>query len=125
MDNHNLTIKIISGFYFIILTWLLLRPSAGKGFEFLGITYNDKINHTVAFLGLSLLGSISSFPAKNPFICVIFFTLYGVLTEFLQGYMSIGRTFEFLDILADFTGCVIGVILAEFIMKKLNRSSDN
>jgi VanZ family protein len=51
-----------------------------------------------------------SFPKKNLVIFLIIFTLYGILIEFLQEYMKVGRTFEYSDMLADFIGCLLGMI---------------
>lgn len=33
--------------------------------------------------------------------------LYGVLTELLQGWLTTSRTFDYFDMLADFTGCLL------------------
>ncbi|MDR1876736.1 MAG: VanZ family protein [Flavobacteriaceae bacterium] len=128
LDNHPRIIKIVFGFYFIILTGLLLKsPEDNQSLKLLGSVlglgtgFGDKIVHIITFLGLSLLGR-TSFPKRNPVILILLFTLYGVAIEFLQEYMSTGRTCEFLDMLADFTGCLLGVILAKLLIKKTKSS---
>lgn len=127
-DKYKSKIKYLFFVYFIILTWLLLRKSGGENYvEVFGINlktiYNDKIAHTSAFLLLTILGFLS-YINVSPIKLIFFITLYGVLIEVLQEFMHFGRTFEFFDILADFTGSVLGVVVSGFFIKKVKIKPD-
>ncbi len=121
LAKHTAGIRILFWLYAVTLTWLLLRRSQKKDLELLnidfGFLYNDKIVHTTTFLLLTLLG-IFSFSRTKPIIFVIIFTVYGILIEFLQGYMKLGRTFEYSDMLCDFIGCLIGLTITKIIQVK-------
>lgn len=41
--------------------------------------------------------------------------IYGVAIEFIQAELIEGRSFEILDILADFTGCIIFLLTRPFL----------
>lgn len=115
--------KYLFFLYFIILTWSLLRkPGSGNSVDILGINikaiYNDKVAHFSAFLLLAFL-AILSFTKVKPAYFVIIITIYGVMIEILQKYMKLGRTFDYFDILADFLGTILGLILALFFITKM------
>jgi VanZ family protein len=120
--KNQITINITLYIYFFILTWLLLKPAReNESLKLFSSVYNDKVVHTIAFFGLSLLGI--SVQKKNPILLVAIFTLYGILIELLQDYMKMGRTFEYMDILADFVGCLLGGIVARFLVLKNKKNT--
>lgn len=114
MVKNQPWIRILFCFYALTLTWLLLRKSGKRDLTLLdidfGFLYNDKVTHTFAFLLLTLLG-VYAFPKVKPLFFVVIFTAYGVLIEFLQEYMALGRSFEYTDMLSDFTGCLLALII--------------
>lgn len=112
-------VRIILFLYFGILTWLLLRAPQNevKFFNFFS-QLNDKVVHVISFIGLSFLAKIS-FPKKNQLLIIGTSTLYGILIEFLQEYMKLGRTFEYSDMVADCIGCIFGYYMAKKIIEIL------
>lgn len=112
-------VRIILFLYFGILTWLLLRaPQGNKNLLNYFPHFSDKLIHTLTFLGLVFLAKIS-FPKKNQLLIIGTGTFYGILIEFLQEYMKLGRTFEYSDMVADFIGCIIGYYMAKKIIEIL------
>ena len=113
--EHHKKIRLILIIYFCILTWLLLRaPKGNKEFLKFIPLYNDKLIHMLTFLGLSLLAKIA-YPKKNQCLIIVLGTLYGIIIEFFQEYMKLGRTFEYSDMIADCLGCIIGAFIAKKI----------
>ena len=104
--------------YWAFLTFMLLKPGV-ENFEFPfmfdGI---DKLLHLSIF---TMLGF--TFMAAYPKIKFSFFIqimmIYGMLTEILQDEMHYGRSLEFLDLVAD----MVGVLIGYFIFKKLKHIS--
>ena len=91
--EYHKKIRFILIIYFCILTWLLLRaPKGNKEFLKFMPLYNDKLIHMLTFLGLSLLAKIA-YPKKNQFLIIVLGTLYGIIIEFLQDNIKLGRTF--------------------------------
>lgn len=93
--------------YWAFLTYMLLRPGMENiefPFMFQGI---DKILHLCIF---ALLGF--SFMVAFPKIKFVYFIqvmlIYGLLTEILQDEMNWGRSLEFLDLVADIVGVLVG-----------------
>jgi VanZ family protein len=113
--KHYKKIRIILFLYFCILTWLLLRAPQGNKqlLKYIPI-FNDKLIHTISFIGLSFLAKIV-YPQKNQLQIISIGTCYGILIEFLQEYMKLGRTFEYFDMVADCIGCIIGSYIAKKI----------
>ncbi|WP_128330844.1 VanZ family protein [Apibacter sp. HY039] len=108
LDKYQPKIKIVFLIYFFVLAWLLLRPS-GNGGLFSEFSYNDKLVHAVTFFLLTLLACLS-FPKIHSLIFLFIFTVYGIIIEFLQEYMNMGRSFEYSDMFADFVGCLLALI---------------
>jgi len=85
--------------------------------DFLGA---DKIAHIGAYTLLSFLVMYAikeNLGKKNwpwVLICCI---IYGVVLECMQYIFFTGRHFEFLDIMANIIGCIIGIV----IFNKLNK----
>ena len=78
----------------------------------------DKLAHIIMFMiGVYLFAVADKRQQKPQFlrnICV-FFVIYGLLLEVLQGFIFVGRSADFLDWLAD----IIGVFLGIWIYKKI------
>lgn len=117
--KHYKKTRIILFLYSSLLTWLLLRaPQGNKNLIKYFPLFNDKLIHIITFLGLAFLAKMS-FPKKNQFQIICIGTCYGILIEFLQEYMKLGRTFEFFDMVADCIGCIIGSYIAKKITMNL------
>ena len=100
--------------YWAFLTFMLLKPGIENveyAFMFEGI---DKILHLsiFTFLGFSF---IASFPKIKFAYFIQIMIIYALFTEILQDEMHLGRSLEFLDLVAD----TVGVLIGYFIFKKL------
>ncbi len=82
----------------------LLPPKSG-----LEIQSNDKINHFVAYACLTFCGLAANI-RKRAFGVVLLFILYGILMEWLQGFVP-GRDQSFFDTIANMLGVGIGFII--------------
>ena len=100
--------------YWAFLTYMLLRPGTENKeywFMFPGL---DKVLHFSIFfaLGYCFRCRFPKMATSNYFYIL---TIYAILTEILQDQMKLGRSMEFLDLVADF----IGYSLALYAYKKL------
>ena len=96
---------------------MLLKPGVENleyPFMFEGI---DKVLHLsiFTFLGFTFM---AAFPKIKFFYFIQIMMLYGMLTEILQDEMHWGRSLEFLDLIAD----MVGVLIGYFIFKKFERT---
>lgn len=90
----------------------------------ISLKFSDKMGHLVAYAILSILailytklsGRMSNRTGHWFIITLLVTVLYGSLLEIIQGAMSIGRNFEFLDIMADAAGSFIGLTIAGLFM---------
>ncbi|MDO4225021.1 MAG: VanZ family protein [Bergeyella zoohelcum] len=100
--------------YWAFLTYILLRSSTNQAsFQMFNILGLDKIIHFGAFVFLGI--SLKFFFKKIKFpLFVILIISYACLTEYLQYVMDLGRTAEFLDIIAD----ILGGSLGSYLYKK-------
>lgn len=117
LDKITKIFRKILPIYWAFLTYMLLKPGVENleyPFMFEGI---DKILHLsiFTFLGFSF---IAAFPKIRFFYFIQIIVIYGMLTEILQDEMDWGRSLEFLDLVAD----IIGVLIGYFIFKKLQRT---
>lgn len=90
----------------------LLPPKSG-----LEIKSNDKINHFVAYACLTFCGLAANIRQRE-FGMVIFFILFGILMEWLQGFVP-GRDQSFFDTIAN----ILGVGIGFFIYRSMRRLS--
>lgn len=84
--------------------WFSLIPSD----ELPKTGVSDKVEHAIAFAGLAALG-IQAFPGRHVRLALSLLAL-GIVIEFLQALMNVGRHADVLDALADAVG--IAAILA-------------
>lgn len=89
----------------------------------LNIPHFDKLIHAGIFAVLCITAYLwlshhfASSEKKIALIIVLLMAIYGVVIEFIQAELIEGRSFEKLDILADFTGCII-FLLARPLLKR-------
>lgn len=72
------------------------------------VSVSDKLMHGVMYLLLAVSWMI---PVRRPVWVCVAVTLYGGLLELLQYACTLTRSGEWLDLLADFFGALIGVLL--------------
>ena len=121
MKNNVLKlIKYLYYFSLIVLLILYLFPGSLIGYLFFGDfgTQPDlipnpigtSINHALAFLYLSILGSISYMRDKRFNQNIIFLISLSVILE-LSHYFIPNRSFEFLDLFGNLIGTLIAMIV--------------
>jgi len=107
--------------YWIILLTLTSLPSGMA----ITVDVSDKVNHFGAYGLLSVLLFLTmKFQMKYPFLkknanwlTILIASTYGVLDELHQMLVP-GRSAEFLDWLADFSGSLIGVLIIQWLLKR-------
>ncbi|NBB13890.1 hypothetical protein GVN21_00805 [Caulobacter sp. SLTY] len=90
-----------------VIAWLSLSPSQTLP---QGLTFWDKAEHALAYLGLALLGACA-FPTRLGRLAVGLF-IGGVGVEILQSTMGLGRQGDALDALANSVGIAVGLSMA-------------
>jgi len=103
----------------IVLTALVAFLSLSNPVQIdfdLKITFLDKIFHTFAYFGLSLswLFALQKYTKHYKLVGFILF-FYGVLMEFLQGWLTQNREKDIFDIAAN----SLGIIIAMLVFNKL------
>ena len=76
------------------------------------VNLSDKFLHFFCFLYLTILSWLSRIISKELWVYVIVLA-YGILIEIVQIYIPY-RSFEFLDIFADFLGILAGSLFINF-----------
>jgi len=76
---------------------------------------NDKSLHIVGYLALTLWFT-GIYPRSRYVVIAVLLLLMGILVEFLQGAMHLGRFAEVRDVYADAAGIAAGVILALLLL---------
>ena len=108
------------GLYWVLLLFLTSIPGVNIPTQ---ITFNDKLEHITAFMGLGLLLSLT-LKVQNKYqylkLNYIKTTLaigvcYGVLDELHQLFIA-GRSCDIWDVTADTTGIVTGLIIISIII---------
>jgi len=102
----------------ISLTILIAYLSLSKPIQIeipFKISFLDKIFHATAYFGLTIswLFALRNYP-KNKLVVIVIF-LYGVLMEFLQGWLTKTREKDLFDVYAN----SVGILLAMLIFNKL------
>jgi len=90
-----------------VIAWLSLSPSQTLP---QGLTFWDKAEHALAYLGLALLGAFA-FPGRLGRLAIGLF-IGGVGVEILQSTMGLGRQGDALDALANSVGIAVGLSMA-------------
>ena len=110
----------------LIVYWIMLFIATTIPVSSLpSVDVSDKLKHFGAFLGLSVLLSLTLIYQnkillfKKYFMIAAFVisSLYGLLDEIHQSFVP-GRNSEFLDWFADSVGAAIGVVIISYMIKK-------
>ena len=110
----------------LIVYWIMLFIATTLPVSNLpSVDISDKIKHFSAFLGLSVLLSLTLIYQNKVLLfkkyfltaALIISSLYGLLDEIHQSFVP-GRNSEFLDWLADSLGSAVGVLIVFYLLKK-------
>ena len=106
---------LVLGWLFVILALLVcLAPASAPGLGGL-FAVNDKVEHAAGYMVLTLWFAGMYPRSRYAWIAIALFSM-GVVVEILQGWMSVGRNRDALDVLANSTGIAIGLSLALTVM---------
>ena len=83
------------------------------------VNFGDKLLHFSCFLYLTIITWLSRIINKELWLYVIVLA-YGILIEIVQMYIPY-RSFEFLDIFADFVGILAGSLFINFYKDLYNK----
>lgn len=107
-------------FYWILLFTLTTLPTESVP----SVGVNDKLEHLLAYFGLSFLLYLTLHFQKKSIILKKYAVLFTFLVIFVYGIMDEvhqllipGRSCELLDFLADLLGGVIGIIVLKILIK--------
>ncbi|MDC0198722.1 VanZ family protein [Pseudomonadota bacterium] len=100
--------RIVLGISIVLISILSIQEIEVES----SIDLSDKFIHFSCFLYLSIISWLSRIIYKELWLYVIVLA-YGILIEIVQIYIPY-RSFEFLDIFADFLGIVVGSFFINF-----------
>ena len=125
----NNVLKLIKYLYYlslIVLLILYLFPGSIIGYLLFGEfgkqpdlfpnPIGTSINHTIAFLYLSILGLMSHIRSKKFYQMLIFFITLSIILE-LSHYFIPNRSFEILDLFGNLFGTFLAIIIIIFYKK--------
>tara|TARA_B100001109_G_scaffold198535_1_gene165167 strand:+ start:35 stop:385 length:351 start_codon:yes stop_codon:yes gene_type:complete len=112
MQTMQLSFRIILGISVFIITILSIQEVNIES----SVNSLDKVLHFLCFSYLTLITWLSRILNKELHVYVIVLA-YGILIEIAQRYLPY-RSFEYLDIFADFVGVIAGLIIIK-ILKNL------
>ncbi len=116
--NQKLRVAIILIYLGIIITLSLIPANEVPQISwFEGV---DKVVHFCMYLGFTWLLSWTLNLASKVFVSFLIIILsigWGLLMEILQMIMHFGRTFEWMDVLANSLGALVGVMIYTLIVK--------
>lgn len=117
-------------FVLILMLVVLLMPLSGESTGEGGmvsqimtaVPFSDKLVHTGMFAFVTLVNYVENRKQKKLYgiLWVLGLCGFAYLTEVLQK-LSGYRTFDLYDILADVTGIVLGLALANWVSRSLNK----
>jgi VanZ family protein len=84
----------------------------------------DKLYHLFAYFVLSSCWLFSFY--KKPalkYIIILFCIIYGIIIEVLQDTLTLYRTGDFKDVLANTLGIILGLLVFNQFLKKINYKS--
>jgi VanZ family protein len=90
-----------------------------NGVPSLGSSFDDKIYHLIAYLGLAFLWVTYFKSSKKKYgVLIIFFAtfFFGVFLELVQHQLNPNRTYDSYDLMAN----CLGVLLGTFVAIKIN-----
>ncbi|MBN4070097.1 VanZ family protein [Olleya sp. AH-315-F22] len=118
---HKRVLLILTICYTLVIAVLSLVNI--KSLPKLGSSFDDKIFHALAYGILVLLWyfTLNRLKITKPiFISALFSIIYGIILEVLQGLLTIARSLDILDVLANCIGVTIASVFIVY-MKQKNR----
>ena len=99
----------------------LLPASLFKPFSFESLLELDKLIHLVLYFVFVQLWTLNleKINRRNKLIILLIGIIYGILIEFMQSAMNIGRSFEIDDMIANALGCILGIIFMTITQNSL------
>jgi glycopeptide antibiotics resistance protein len=96
-----------------IVSSCLLPSSIFKPFSSMSLFQLDKIIHLLLYFVFVQLWALNlkKEEKKNKIIILLIGIVYGVIIEYLQITMNMGRNFEIGDMIANTIGCILGIVL--------------
>jgi len=120
--RNSLLIAGIS--YTIFITFLFFTPVPEDAF--LPIPWLDKLGHMLIhwilaaiWLTYVYLGDQSHFSSKMLLLALITCFFYGIVVEAFQQWFTETRTFDILDIVANASGDLLGLLTFRLVRKKI------
>ncbi len=129
MYNYLARNKVFMIYIPLVLYWIvLLIATSIPGTSVPSVGVSDKLAHFTAYTILTVLLTFTiSFQNKIKYLkqkafisTLVIVNLYAVLDEIHQHFIP-GRSMEFLDLLADFLGSILGVLIV-YIIKQNSRT---
>jgi len=108
MQIIQLSFRIILGISLVLISTLSMQEIEVQS----SVNFIDKVLHFFCFLYLTTVTWLSRIISKE-FLLYVIVLAYGILIEIVQIYIPY-RSFEFLDIFADFLGVLAGKFLINF-----------
>lgn len=117
---------LLSALCFVAILWLTLSPDPTKDIEIPLFPGADKIVHAIMFGGQTLCLCLDfrrrNFMQPVSTVKMIFATCFsiafGIVIEFLQLSMQLGRGFETSDMIADACGAIVFALTWRFWLEK-------
>ncbi|MFO7940158.1 MAG: VanZ family protein [Bacteroidales bacterium] len=125
--EKSYTIKYFTNYWKSLLVAIIIAyGSLASGEDlpnssFLSIPYSDKVIHALMYAGLSivLLAANNRLAIKRNYLYTLFIaTSYGAGMELLQMTLTETRQAEFLDIMANTLGVLVGILIFKILLKK-------
>ncbi|SNR17555.1 VanZ family protein [Tenacibaculum jejuense] len=101
----------------LIITYLSLANLKGK--SIINFSSIDKVQHALAYFTLAVIWMLAFIKKSKKKAVVILCIAFGILMEFLQANLTSYRSFEYLDMLANTVGVLIGLLFFNRIEKNL------
>ena len=108
MQVTKLSFRIILGISVVLISVFSIQEIDVNA----SVSLSDKLLHLFCFLYLTIISWLSRIIYKELWLYVIVLA-YGILIEIVQIYIPY-RSFEFLDIFADFLGILAGSLFINF-----------
>ena len=113
--------KAIGAVYLIVIALLSLWPANSLPHVSL-FSGADKLVHICMYLGLSFLACWIYGNARQRirymYILLTAVFMYGALMEVLQHTMRAGRSFDFMDMIANLIGAIIGTLIYTYLERQ-------
>jgi len=97
-----------------------------KSLSIKSVLVSDKILHISAYIVLMWVW-LMVFKQKSirnrKWLLVVLLTLFGIIIEGLQGYVTLSRTPDLIDVFANFIGLIIGIITFKAFTDRLLKNT--